>query len=307
MSFTLKQLRYFLAAAEAGQVSAAATAVNVSQSAVTLALRDLEAALGVKLFERRPTGLELTREGRAFMNCALAIQDQVARAMHCVARVEDPLTGTLRIGVTDTLSSYFLFPRLAQFRREHPGLEIRLKEALRPELEAGLLGGEIDAALLITARIEHRDRLETRIFHRSVRRLWAAAGHPLTERPRISLADLAEHDLVMLRSDESEHHARSMWGQFGLEPKVVFESASIEAVRNMVAHGMAIAVLSDALFRSWTVDGLRVVRRSLVEQLPTLDFGVAWHRDRPPGPALLAFAELFGRAEGEPEAGADGG
>lgn len=293
MSFTMKQLRYFLAVAEAGQVSAAANNVNVSQSAMTLAIQDLEAGLGVQLFDRKSTGLELTREGTTFLTHAAAIQEQVARATQSVHRLDDPLTGTLRVGVTETLASYFLFPKLARFRREHPDLIVELREATRAELEAMLLAGTIDVALLLTSNIEEKRKLTFRTFHRSRRRLWTAAGHPIIERPSVSLADLSIYPFVLLKSDEAERQARSFWSTSRIEPQVIFETASIEAVRTMVAHGLAITVLSDVVFRSWTIDGLRVLKRNLNDDLPTMDVGMAWRKSRSPTPIMNAFIEEF--------------
>lgn len=293
MPFTLKQLRYFLAVAEAGQISAAAASVNVSQSAMTLAIQDLEAALGARLFDRRSTGLDLTREGEAFLVHASTIHGEVRRAEQSVRSPRKPLAGRMTLGVTDTLSGYFLMPRLSRFRRENPDLDLSLREAPRSELEGALLADEIDMALLLTSNLEAVEALETRTFHRSRRRLWTAAGHPLLDRAEVSLADLSGTPFVLLKTDEAERRARGIWARHGMTPPIAFETTSIEAVRSMVAQGLAVTILSDVVFRSWTVDGLRVLRRDLVEELPTMDVGVAWRRGEVLTPQQAAFIDLF--------------
>lgn len=293
MSFTLKQIRYFVAVAEAGQISGAAGMVNISQSALTLAIQDLEATLGANLFTRHSTGLELTPEGRSFLAHANAILDQVSRASQSVKRQSDAVSGKLRVGVTDTLSAYFLMPKLALLRREHPKLDIVLTEASRPSLEDGLLSGTLDVALLLTSNVEASEELESHTFHRSHRRLWTPAGHPLLEREKVSLVDVARYPLVLLRADEAERQARSIWSAHGIEPNVVLETISVEAVRGMVAHGLALTVLSDVVFRSWTVDGLRVMKRDITEPLPTMDVGLVWRRDRQPDTLLQEFSAMF--------------
>lgn len=293
MPFTLKQIRYFLAVAEAEQVSAAARAVNISQSALTLAIRDLEAELGTKLFVRKPTGLQLTQEGHRFLTHAEEIDGQVTRALHSVKSAEDPLTGTLRIGTTDTLSGYFLMPQLARFRREHPDVHIQLTEVVRPDLEAKLLAQEIDLALLLTSNVRSRKELKVETFHRSRRCLWTAAGHPLAEKPQVSIRDLETYPIVLLHTDEAEASARSIWASFSLKPNVIFESASIEAVRNMVGQGLAITVLSDVVYRPWTVDGLRVMKRELEEELPSMDVGIACHVSNDDFRTVSVFRKLF--------------
>ena len=69
MALSLKQIRYFIATAEAGQVSQAAVNLSISQSAITTAIRDLEETVGTQLFERTPHGMDLTSAGRQFLSC----------------------------------------------------------------------------------------------------------------------------------------------------------------------------------------------------------------------------------------------
>jgi DNA-binding transcriptional LysR family regulator len=293
MALTLRKLRYFQAAAEAGQISAAAKSVNISQSAMTLAIRDLEADLNVKLFDRTPGGIELTREGRAFLVHAEDIQDRVNLAKLSVRDEKDPIAGELKVGVTYTLSSYFLFPKLARLAREHPALQVHAVEADRRSIEAMLIAGEIDFGLLLTSNVEQADELMLKTFHRSPRQLWTAIGHPLQDRIPVKIDKLADYPFVLLKADEAENHADMIWRRFRVRLNVVFVSGSIEAVRNMVANGLAITVLSDVVYRPWTVDGLRVAKRSLVEPLPTMDVGIAWRKSQKQNPASAAFIDLF--------------
>ena len=81
MSFTLRQVRYFIATAEVGQISQAAIHLNISQSAVTSAIQELESLLGVSLFIRSPQGMTLTDSGRHFLNHAYSIQRSVEDAL----------------------------------------------------------------------------------------------------------------------------------------------------------------------------------------------------------------------------------
>jgi len=80
-NITLRQLRYFVAAAETGQFSMAATRTHVSQSAITNAVLQLEASLGARLFERQPTGVRLTAEGHSFLQRTRNILDSLDDAM----------------------------------------------------------------------------------------------------------------------------------------------------------------------------------------------------------------------------------
>ena len=103
MAFTLRQLQFFIAAAEAGSVTGAARALSISQSSVTEAIRALEDDLGVGLFERQARGLEITHKGSAFLRHARQILSDVATA-RTTFRDEAPVTGRLSLGVTSLVA-----------------------------------------------------------------------------------------------------------------------------------------------------------------------------------------------------------
>ena len=107
MSLTLRQVRYFVATAEIGQISQAAIHLNISQSAVTTAIKELEALLGVQLFVRSSQGMNLTDAGRHFLNRAYVIVRSVDDALN------SPLpdyraSGVLRLAASYTVLGYFL-------------------------------------------------------------------------------------------------------------------------------------------------------------------------------------------------------
>src|ERR1700755_3571387 len=119
MSFSFRQLRYFIAAAELGQVSHAAVELNVSQSAATAAITQLEGLLGARLLFRHASGVSLTHEGARFLPQARAIAAAVAEAMRPSGDTAE-VAGRVRIGVTYTVAGYFLPSHLARFRRAYP-------------------------------------------------------------------------------------------------------------------------------------------------------------------------------------------
>ena len=132
MAFTIRQLRYFLAAAESASVSGAAQALAISQSAVTEAIRDLEADLGVQLFERHPRGLDITPRGHQFLRHAQTILASVSDARQAMVAEAKQLSGKLNIGVTSLVAGYVISDVLARFRRANPGVEVAaLEDAVR--------------------------------------------------------------------------------------------------------------------------------------------------------------------------------
>ena len=109
MSFTLRQLRTFVAVAEAGSVSHAAQVLSISQSAVSEAVKDLEADLGVRLFDRHARGLSVTQRGHQFLRHARDILAQVQASRRVIAGEErEALRGTLQLGVTSLMAGYVM-------------------------------------------------------------------------------------------------------------------------------------------------------------------------------------------------------
>ncbi len=296
MSLTLRQLRYFIATAEIGQISQAALHLNISQSAVTTAIKELEALLGTVLFVRSAHGMSLTEAGRHFLNRAYGVQRSVDDALN------SPLpglraSGRLRVAASYTVIGYFLPHHLQRLGHWHPDVTIDIYEQERSAIEEGLLTGQYDMAVVLTANLIHPDIVSETLFN-SERRLWLPAQHPLSQRANVGLADVAQEPYIMLTVDEAEQSARRYWAQAGLEPTVRLRTSSVEAVRSMVANGSGVAILSDLVHRPWSLEGKRIETVGLSDPVAPMSVGLAWHRGHPFTPAMQAFRDYFHEAQG---------
>ncbi|MEY3533271.1 MAG: hypothetical protein RI979_1295 [Pseudomonadota bacterium] len=289
MSLTLKQLRYFIAAAETGQISHAAMEMNISQSAVTAGIQGLEAQLGVSLLRRGAQGVTVTPEGARFLARARGIMAAVEDATRSPLGEESRATGRVRLGVTYTVAGYFMARHYAAFRRNFPGVTLELSEQPRAAIEQGLVTGDLDLAVMLTSNLANEAELEAETLFRSLRRLWLPSEHPLLLQDEITLADVAREPFIMLTVDEASHTAGRYWNIVGLAPNVVFTTSSVEAVRSMVAAGMGVTILSDMVYRPWSLEGQRLEQRSLKEPIPTMDVGLTWARGRQLGDAARVF------------------
>lgn len=283
---TLKQIRYFVAAAETEKISAAATTLGISQSAVTVAIKELEAQLGILLIRRRVGGIELTQDGHKFLHHAKNIEANIVDAMNSMTNKEAQTTGEIRLGVTYTGVGYYLLPNLARFRRAYPNIVVNLIEMDRSGLEETLHNGSIDLALVIVSNLSRKHGLRYRMLMRSPRTLWLSSGHRLNRLSRISLQDLRNETYVQFASDEAPLAAR---GYLKVKPKVIFSTSSMEAVRGIVATGEAVTILAHLVYRPWSLDGGRVESRPLSDKLPSLDLGLAWN----PGKTLSEAERKF--------------
>lgn len=298
MSLTLRQVRYFVATAEIGQISQAALHLNISQSAVTTAIKELEAMLAVQLFVRSAQGMSLTDAGRHFLNRAYVILRSVEDALN------SPLpdyraSGVLHLAASYTVIGYFLPHHLQRLQHWHPDVTIDLHEQERQAIEQGLLEGRFDMAVVLTANLTHPDIVSQTLFN-SERRLWLPAHHPLCERSSISLADVAQEPFILLTVDEAEQSAMRYWEQAGQQPRVRVRTSSVEAVRSMVANGGGVAVLSDMVYRPWSLEGRRIETIQLKDPIPPMNVGLAWRKGADITGPMRAVRDYFRHAYAVP-------
>lgn len=296
MSLTLKQLRYFIAAAETGQISLAAMEMNISQSAVTAAVQGLEAQLGVRLLTRGAQGVALTPEGARFLTRARAILGAVEDAVRSPLGDETRATGTVRLGMSYTVAGYFMARHYAAFRRSYPGIALELHELPRPAIEVALVGGDLDIAVMLTSNLDNTEELDFETLFRSRRRLWLGTDHPLLTLPAVPLAEVVKQPYIMLTVDEADRTQARFWNGFGIRPNVMFSTSSVEAVRSMVAAGMGVTILSDMVYRPWSLEGQRIEQRPVTEGVPSMDVGLSWAKSRPlppPSQVFRAFLSLL--------------
>jgi DNA-binding transcriptional LysR family regulator len=295
VGLTLRQIRYFVAVAETGKVITAASAIGISPSAITEAINDLEAAIGARLYERQQKGIKLTHEGYRFLQHSRNILAAVSDASYALTAAQPQrVAGRLRLGTTVTVAGYFLARPLARFRRVFPNIELDVVEHRRSMIERQLANGQLDLTVMLVSNLARQEELAHETIVRSVRRLWMAANHPLLKRDIVRLADIAELPYIQLLIDEAEKTTTSYWRRHGLKPRVVFRTESVEAVRSLVATGAGITILSDMVFRPWSLDGDRLEVRELSDEIPTMDVGLAWRRGelKDPAKAFIEFCRI---------------
>ncbi|MDQ0454032.1 LysR family transcriptional regulator [Rhizobium paknamense] len=294
MALSLKQLRYFVATAEAGQVSQAAVNLAISQSAVTTAIKDMEETVGAALFERAAHGMDLTIAGRQLLSQAYDILQKVEEMTKLALPASD-VEGSLTVAASYTVIGYFLPQHMERLRRQFPGITIKLFELNRESVEEGLLTNRYDIAVMLTSNILNSE-LTTEKLLSSARRLWVPSRHRLLSLPAIGLKDVAEEDYIMLTVDEASHTSLKYWSQTPYLPRITLRTSSVEAVRSMVANGQGVAVLSDMVHRPWSLEGRRIETINLSDPVPSMDVGLAWRRNVEFSPAMMAFRSYFRRA-----------
>jgi DNA-binding transcriptional LysR family regulator len=278
MSTSFKSIRYFIAVAESGSISAAIHELGVSQSVVSQAIAQIEADLGTLLFDRRARGMSLTHAGHQFLRHAHQIEVAMRNARDALASRPHTVTGHLNIGVTSLMVGYYLPFLLDRFRRVFPRISVQITEDRRDYLEHLLVSGELDVALIVVSQLQNQRALETETILRSGWRVWLPVNHRLVGEEQVKAADLAEQTLILLQVDELGDSATALWNTAGVDPKILIRTSSVEAVRSLVATGAGCSVLPDMLYRPWSLEGDRIDARPLAQALPALDIGLAWRK-----------------------------
>ncbi|TCP41019.1 LysR substrate-binding domain-containing protein [Rhodovulum marinum] len=167
MNITLRQLSYFIALAEARNFGRAAETMHVSQPALSVQIRELEATLGAQLVERKPRDVVLTPAGHDLLRHARRVMEEM-RALKDSARWQSGLGGRLSLGVIPTVAPYLLPVALPMLRAQNLSLDLGIREALTDRLLVDLAEGRLDAALvaLPTGRVDlvERDLFEDRFL-----------------------------------------------------------------------------------------------------------------------------------------------
>ena len=293
MNLTLRQIRYFIATANAGQVSRASMDINVSQSAITTAIKALEETIGASLFDRHSSGVSLTYEGNLFLEHGKYIIESVEEAIRIPRRMREDVKGSVNLAVSYTISGYFLPPFLARFNRAFPNININLSEADRAGIEEGLITGGFDLAVMLTSNIVNHEELSHDTLWKSRRRLWVDAHHKFLKQDSVTMQDIANEQYIMLTVDEASNTAQRYWNLTPYKPGTKFRTSSVEAVRSMVANGMGVSILSDMVHRPWSLEGRRVETIEIADKIPTMDVGLAWCNSREHSIAAKAFIDFM--------------
>ena len=271
-------MRYFIAVAEIRSISGGAASVGISQSAVTDAIRFIEAELGCDMFARHARGVVLTREGQQFLRHARKIVDAMNDIRGGIGQDMASVGGRLMVGATPTVTGYFMPDLLARYRQAFPAVEVTIVEERSDYLEHLLVNGELDLAILIVPGLTRPEALDHDVLLRSEMRVWMAPAHRLSGQDSFSLAELADEPLIDINREELQHVSQAVWERQPTRRRPAYRSSSVEAIRGLVGTNAGLAILPDLLYRPWSLDGDRILAKRTRDTLPTFDIGLVWRR-----------------------------
>jgi LysR family transcriptional regulator, hydrogen peroxide-inducible genes activator len=286
----LHQLRYFVAAAEAGSVSRAAERCHVAQPSLSQQLKKLEEYLGVTLFDRFGRGVVLTDAGRTLLPRARRILADVRDAEANLTREVEAGAAPLLLGAIPTIAPYVLPRALERLRTALPSCAVSIREGLTEQLVEALLDHEIDCALVSTP-LAH-DLLEVDVIAQDELLVVVPDGHALASQTQgVSIAAMRGEPTVTL--EEMHCLGRQIQGFCSsrhLAPRIVCTTTQLTTIFELVGLGMGISLVPEMAAAANPRRALtyRRLRQGRFQR----DIAVAWRRDRTRSRAARELVEI---------------
>ena len=241
MRYSLRQLEVFLATARYENVTRAAKALSMSQSAASGSLSELESQFNVKLFDRMGKRLQLSELGQQLRPQAESLLEQARALEQALAGAE--VVGRLKIGATLTIGNYIAVNMIADFRQHYPQTDIVLQVANTEMIAEQVASFELDMGL-IEGELQHRD-LEIVHWRRDELVVFAAPGHPLAQARALSDQDLLALPWIVRERGSGTRQAfdRAMHGIL-TDLHIAMELQHTEAIKRAVEAGLGVGCLS---------------------------------------------------------------
>jgi DNA-binding transcriptional LysR family regulator len=239
---TLRQLRIFSAAARHLSFARAAEELHLTPPAVSMQMKDLEAEVGLPLFEREGRGISLTTTGEYVLAHARRVLAAMKDAEDTVARFKGLTGGRLAVGMVST-AKYFLPRLLADFRTQHPEIEITLRVGNREQLVAQMHANEVDLAIMGRPPKEWATRAEPFAMHPHV--IVTASDHPFAHAEQVAAEALAREPFIVREPGSGTRAALEEYlDKYHLEVRIAMEMNSNETIKQVVMAGLGVALLS---------------------------------------------------------------
>ncbi|TFZ02549.1 LysR family transcriptional regulator [Ramlibacter henchirensis] len=292
MNVTLKQMRAFVALAEAGSFTAAARQLHVTPSALSLVIKDLESGVGMRLFDRTTRETRLSPGGREFLPAARKLVEDFGRALEGLREFKASERGVLRIAGSPIYSGTLVPQLAAEYGQQFPGVRVHVIDALTDQVAAKVANGDADLGIAPERPVPAEVR-QTQLFRDPVQ-LVCPPQHPLASRDTVEWVDVIRHPFISLSPDytmglraDLAHHSESLT----LEPAayVTFITTALALVkwgRGVTAqpsHADLLAAAYGLVVRP--IQGPRIERRICLLA----------PREREHSPAALSFHEFLAR------------
>ncbi|MDQ3252406.1 MAG: LysR substrate-binding domain-containing protein [Acidobacteriota bacterium] len=286
-----RDLKVFLAVSERLNYTRAGEDVNLSQSGVSVRVRELERELGVKLFEQLGKKIALTEAGRILEPYARRVVAAVDDARQAIEEFRGLERGRLRIGASTTPGMYIVPRIIAEFKRRYPKIEISLGIKDTRGVEEGILRNEYDFGFA-GSHLTGGDDIEAIAWCVDELLLIAAPKHALTRRKAINFRDITKESFIFReRGSATQAVVENSLREAGLQLEAVIELGNPEAIKQAVQSGLGIAFISkfavETELSAKTLIALKVKNLRIARELK-----IVHRKDKHLPRAAIEFIEL---------------
>ena len=297
MSVKLELYRVFKEVAETGNISVAAKNLYISQSAVSQSIKQLETALQARLFARSPRGVTLTGEGQMLYQYVRSALGLLATGEDKLSQAQQLLLGTLTIGASDTVTSFFLVHYLDAFHRLHPGIRLKIVSGRSAKVLSMLKSGAVDIAFASSPADPAVESWPCFATH-SV--FVAGSGYDCDFGHRYTRQEISEFPLILLERKASSRvviEQEFLKSGVTLTPEIELSSRSL--LVDMAAIGLGVAGVTEEFVRRDLEKGsIRVLKTDF--EIPSRTVDMCTLREVSPTAAASRFIEMVqkGTAKG---------
>lgn len=251
----LKHLRTLTTLRDSGSLTATATSLHLTQSALSHQLKDLEARIGGQLFLRKTRPVKFTSEGEILLKLADEIQPRIAKAENELASLKEDVNGRLHMAIECHSCFQWLMPALKEYQVAWPSVTLDFSSGFGFEPLPALMAGELD--LVITSDIQPRSEVHYEPLFDFEMRLITAINSPLAEKPSIEPQDLSgitmlSYPVQKQRLDVVKHFLQPA----GVEPKKWKQADNTLMLVQMVSAGLGVAALPNWAISEFSRQGL---------------------------------------------------
>ncbi len=291
ISVNLHQLRIFSTVARLASFSRAAEALHISQPSVSIQVADLERALGVELFEQLGKRIYLTDAGRVIEDYAHRILSLVDEAQDAVGEVTELHRGRLAVGASTTPGTYLLPKVLGRYEERFPKIAVTLEIGHTRRIQERLLRNELDVGIVGWVGSPQNFVVQPLLDDELV--VLASPRHPLAAAAGMPVAALQDHRVILSERGTGTREAiDSALRGVEIELAPAMELGSIEAIKESVAEGLGITILSRLAVTAETAAG-RLVIVPLTDLVLKRVFAIVYHRDKRISPAIQVFLDML--------------
>lgn len=286
---SIRQLRALAALSSQGSITAAAQKLNLTQPAVTLQLRNLQALVGLPLIQRTSDGMLLTDAGREVLALSERIEAAMAACEAALEMISGTSAGRVAIGAVST-AKYFVPFAISAFSKLHPNVDVTLTTGNRQEITNALRGYSLDFAIM--GRPPADIDLDVRLIGDHPHIVIAPTSHRLARRPRLAFKDLAPETFLMREPGSGTRGLMErLFDTAGVTPKIGMVMSSNETIKQAVIAGLGIAFISAHTVAS-ELDERRLVALDVVGLPAVRQWFVLARKDKvllPPAKAMQQF------------------